>query len=111
PVLPLMPQEVVHATDHADGVGDSRREQSDEGPGGLGGRTVSHAGHRWISIGYTGLSPSTVRILFGFQPRHRLPHIGHGHVLTDCPQPSQDRPSAVNIIDAPAAIPTAIRLL
>ena len=57
------------------------------------------------------LSPAAVRVLDGDQPVGRLAHARIGRVEAGRVQRAQRRPRAIDIVDAPAAEPAAVRHL
>src|SRR5262249_28750852 len=62
-------------------------------------------------VGTTRLPPAPIRVLGGHEPTHGTPDIGLVHRLIHRAQATQDVTGAIDIIDPPAPIPRAIRLL
>src|SRR5206468_3390083 len=85
--------------------------ETDEGPGGLRGGRRALAGGRGVVVAMTALSPGPRRLLHFFEPGDRSPHHGVFLVEVDGIQAQQDLPGAIDVIDAPAAEPTAAPIL
>src|ERR1039458_4102224 len=90
-------------------TGRARRYQADQRPGGLRG------GARSALVTVVGeliaaaiLAPAAVGILDGDEPVDRLAHDRRSGVESGDVEAAQHRPRAVDVIHAPAAVPTAV---
>ena len=85
--------------------------QAHDGPGGLRGGAGAVALENRVVVGVAAFAPAAVLVLDAFQPVAGLEDPGLAHVHAQGAQAAQDLPGAVNIIDAPAAVPRAVRFL
>ena len=87
------------------------RHEPHEGPGGLGFRCRSLSHGRRVGVGFAALTPATVGILNGLQPACGLLH--HWIVFGDSDgrETLKALPCAVEVINPPATVPRAARLL
>src|SRR5438067_13937518 len=87
------------------------RDQAQQRPGRLRGRHLALPLEARVVITATTLAPAAAKLLRLPQPGDGLPHHGIAHVKADAAETLQDLPGTVEIIDAPAADPTAITRL
>ena len=76
-----------------------------ERPCGLGSGAFPLPRKTGIRIRVTCFTPAIIRVLTCFQPLNRPLNIGLRRIFTQATQAFQNRPCAVNIIDAPASKP------
>src|SRR5688572_16708870 len=88
-----------------------RRDERDQGPGRLRRRAGAVPAQAVIHVRRTSLAPAAVRVLVGDEPLARRAYVRLSHVLADRRERREHGGSAVNVIDAPATEPRAVRFL
>ena len=92
-------------------MGVIERAQAHHGPGGLGGRAGSLAFEDWIVVGVAAFAPAAVFVLNTFEPVAAFDKPGLVHIDAERAHAAQDLPGAVDVVDAPTAIPGTVVLL
>ena len=103
--------EVGHAGLDAGAVGVAEGAEAHDGPGGLGGGAGALAFEDGVVVGVAAFAPAAVLVLDAFQPVAGFEEPGLAQVQAEGAEAAQDLPGAVDIIDAPAAVPGAVGFL
>src|SRR6185503_16376771 len=101
----LRAQQVLDAGLHGRARGGADREQPEQRPGGLARNGGPAAGQLRFVVALTRLAPAAVGVLAPDQPAYGALHILVARVHAHGPEPAQHGPRAVDIVDAPAAVP------
>src|SRR3954453_19048060 len=111
-VRPLRARQIGDAARHRRMIDRAGRHQAEQGPRGLRGR----ARRRLIApvaelVALPAFAPAAVGVLNGREPLDRPPHRRRRRIDPGRVERAERRPGAVDVVHAPAAEPTALRLL
>src|ERR1051325_792694 len=107
----LTVDEVADAAPHGGATGLSGGDEAHDGPRGLAGGGHADPLFAGVIVAGDALAPAAVAVLPFRQPARGATDIRGAHVLADAAQAAQHLPGAVDVVDAPAAIPAALRVL
>src|SRR5439155_726262 len=83
-------------------------EEAQQRPRRLARQRLADPGQLGLRVALARLAPAAVRVLAPEEPAHRPLHVLVARVDADGAQPAQHRPRAVDVIDAPAAVPRPV---
>src|SRR6185295_3981941 len=110
-VRPLRAQQVLDARLDGRARSGADGEQAQQRPGGLARDGGSPPGQLGLAVALAALAPAAVGVLAADQPAHGALHVLVPRVHAHGPDAAQDRPRAIDIVDAPAAMPGPVMAL